>query len=79
MLDVSDSAVLLGPVTSLAPNALPDILCVAQVCLEGEISKDSVASGLARGVRSAGDLIPWLIAQQFQVCLQTALVCIPAS
>jgi len=36
------------------------------VCLEGEISKKSVAENLSRGKRAAGDLIPWTIAQQFQ-------------
>lgn len=39
---------------------------MAQVCLEGEISKASVMASLARGQRAAGDLIPWTIAQQFQ-------------
>lgn len=56
--------VLLGPVTNSSP--LPDILCVVQVALEGEISKESVLSQLARGERKAGDLIPWCISQQFQ-------------
>jgi len=57
--------VLLGPID---PNedGLPDILCVIQVCLEGEISKESVMASLARGQRASGDLIPWTIAQQFQ-------------
>ncbi|XP_012250606.2 RNA cytidine acetyltransferase [Athalia rosae] len=56
---------LLGPVD---PNkkALPEILVVIQVCLEGEISKSSIADGLGRGRRAAGDLIPWTIAQQYQ-------------
>ncbi|KAJ1475385.1 GNAT acetyltransferase 2-domain-containing protein, partial [Baffinella frigidus] len=44
----------------------PDILCGIQVCLEGEISRETVVSQLAKGVRSSGDLIPWTIAQQFQ-------------
>ena len=56
---------LLGPVN---PNSksLPEVLCVIQVCLEGQISKSSVASGLSRGKRASGDLIPWTIAQQYQ-------------
>lgn len=37
-----------------------------QVCLEGEVSKSTVADGLGRGRRAAGDLIPWTIAQQYQ-------------
>ena len=36
-----------------------------QVALEGQISRKSVEAQLARGHRSAGDLIPWTIAQQF--------------
>lgn len=56
---------LLGPVN---PNAksLPEVLCVIQVCLEGQISKSSVSNGLSRGKRASGDLIPWTIAQQYQ-------------
>jgi len=56
---------LLGPVD---PNkkSLPEVLAVIQVCLEGEISKQSIANGLSRGKRAAGDLIPWTVAQQFQ-------------
>lgn len=56
--------VLLGPVTST--NAMPDILAVIQVCLEGSISRESVMRQLARGERASGDLIPWLLSQQFQ-------------
>lgn len=56
---------LLGPVD---PNrkTLPEILVVIQVCLEGEVSKATIADGLGRGRRAAGDLIPWTIAQQYQ-------------
>ncbi|KAK3929460.1 RNA cytidine acetyltransferase [Frankliniella fusca] len=56
---------LLGPVD---PNgkSLPEVLVVIQVCLEGQISKESAADGLSRGKRAAGDLIPWTVAQQFQ-------------
>jgi N-acetyltransferase 10 len=38
----------------------------AQVCLEGEVSKQSIMQGLSRGKRANGDLIPWNMAQQFQ-------------
>ena len=58
--------VLLGPVDP-SDDGLPDILCVIQLCLEGEISKASVMASLQRGQRAAGDLIPWTIASQFQV------------
>jgi N-acetyltransferase 10 len=58
---------LLGPFTP-GKNmcSLPEILCVVQVCLEGEISQQSVVDNLQRGKRASGDLIPWTISQQFQ-------------
>ncbi len=37
-----------------------------QVCLEGDISQESVRASLARGERASGDLIPWTLSQQFQ-------------
>ncbi|KAG5368193.1 RNA cytidine acetyltransferase [Yarrowia sp. C11] len=55
--------VLLGPQEG---NQLPEPLVVVQVALEGEISKDSVRNALSRGQRSSGDLIPWLMSQQYQ-------------
>ncbi|KAI9760054.1 MAG: killer toxin resistant protein [Chaenotheca gracillima] len=45
---------------------LPEPLCVLQVALEGKISKQSVMHSLGRGQRAGGDLIPWLVSQQFQ-------------
>lgn len=56
---------LLGPVD---PNrkAVPEVLCVVQVCLEGQVSKEGIMDGLQRGKRAAGDLIPWTVSQQFQ-------------
>ncbi|RKP27939.1 putative nucleolar ATPase Kre33, partial [Syncephalis pseudoplumigaleata] len=56
--------VLLPPASEA--RGLPDPLCVIQVCLEGQISRKSVMHGLRRGQRADGDLIPWLVAQQFQ-------------
>ena len=67
--------VLLGPQSASSSSSssgsgsepsLPDVLCVIQVCLEGKISGASVSAALSRGARSAGDLIPWTVAQQFQ-------------
>ncbi|KAF3092983.1 N-acetyltransferase 10 [Orbilia oligospora] len=57
--------VLLPPID---PNSkeIPEPLCVIQVALEGQISKQSVMSQLGRGQRADGDLIPWLVTQQFQ-------------
>uniref|UniRef100_A0A6T6YLF8 RNA cytidine acetyltransferase n=1 Tax=Amorphochlora amoebiformis TaxID=1561963 RepID=A0A6T6YLF8_9EUKA len=57
--------VLLGPVKS-SGKSLPDILCVLQVCLEGQINRQHVAASISRGKRESGDLIPWCISQQFQ-------------
>lgn len=39
---------------------------INQVCLEGQVSKDSIVNGLSRGKRASGDLIPWTVAQQYQ-------------
>ncbi|KAH8888874.1 DUF699-domain-containing protein [Thozetella sp. PMI_491] len=55
--------VLTGPIPD---DGLPEPLCVVQVCLEGKISKQSVLNQLSRGSRPSGDLIPWLVSQQFQ-------------
>ncbi|PBP19834.1 N-acetyltransferase 10 [Diplocarpon rosae] len=57
--------VLIPPVAE-NNKRLPEPLCVIQVALEGNISKASVANSLSRGKRAAGDLIPWIISQQFQ-------------
>ncbi|XP_033102621.1 RNA cytidine acetyltransferase-like [Anneissia japonica] len=56
---------LLGPVDTTL-NTLPEVLCVIQVCLEGEISKTTIMNNLSKGKRASGDLIPWTISQQFQ-------------
>ncbi|ORY55939.1 GNAT acetyltransferase 2-domain-containing protein [Pseudomassariella vexata] len=45
---------------------IPVPLCAIQVSLEGRISRQSVLNSLSRGSRPAGDLIPWLVSQQFQ-------------
>ncbi|KAI8827007.1 GNAT acetyltransferase 2-domain-containing protein [Fimicolochytrium jonesii] len=58
--------VLLPPVDEERTTALPEPLCVVQVCMEGSIAKGSALSALAKGVRAQGDLIPWVITQQFQ-------------
>ncbi|GAB1518176.1 N-acetyltransferase 10 [Rhizoctonia solani] len=47
-------------------STLPDPLVVLQVALEGNISKQAILESLSRGLRSGGDLIPWIISQQFQ-------------
>lgn len=55
--------VLLAPPPRAA--ALPELLCVLQLCLEGNISDKSVRDSLGRGRKAAGDLIPWNICEQF--------------
>ncbi|XP_063802155.1 RNA cytidine acetyltransferase [Pseudophryne corroboree] len=47
-------------------NSLPEVLAVIQVCLEGEISRQSIMSSLSRGKKASGDLIPWTVSEQFQ-------------
>ncbi|KAH9495006.1 N-acetyltransferase 10 [Bulinus truncatus] len=56
--------VLLGPVQPVK-GELPEVLCVLQVCLEGEISKASLSSSIEKEKR-ASDLIPWTISQEYQ-------------
>ncbi len=55
--------VLTAPIVE---GRLPEPLCVIQVSLEGKISKQSILNSLSRGQQPAGDLIPWLVSQQFQ-------------
>ncbi|KAG1346399.1 putative RNA cytidine acetyltransferase 1 [Cocos nucifera] len=57
--------VLLGPVDE-SKNQLPDILCVIQVCLEGQISRKSAIKSLSEGHQPFGDQIPWKFCEQFQ-------------
>ncbi|KAI4101288.1 MAG: hypothetical protein L6R37_005031 [Teloschistes peruensis] len=57
--------VLVPPIDDDSPR-LPEPLCVIQIALEGQISKQSVLTSLSRGQRGQGDLIPWLVSQQFQ-------------
>ncbi|XP_074129110.1 RNA cytidine acetyltransferase [Sminthopsis crassicaudata] len=56
---------LLPPVPP-TQNSLPEVLAVVQVCLEGEISRQSILNSLSRGKKAYGDLIPWTISEQFQ-------------
>ncbi|KAK1653179.1 hypothetical protein QYE76_070984 [Lolium multiflorum] len=57
--------VLLGQVNE-SENQLPDILCVIQVCLEGQISRKSAIRSLNEGHAPSGDQIPWKFCEQFQ-------------
>ncbi|KAF9474755.1 DUF699-domain-containing protein [Pholiota conissans] len=57
--------VLLPPIKDDETH-LPEPLVVLQVALEGQISREAIMEGLGRGLRAGGDMIPWLISQQFQ-------------
>ncbi|PYI15230.1 nucleolar ATPase Kre33 [Aspergillus japonicus CBS 114.51] len=57
--------VLVPPIDEEATK-LPEPLVVIQVALEGRISRQSVLNSLSRGQRAGGDLIPWLVSQQYQ-------------
>uniref|UniRef100_A0A3Q2GWE7 RNA cytidine acetyltransferase n=1 Tax=Equus caballus TaxID=9796 RepID=A0A3Q2GWE7_HORSE len=54
---------LLPPVPP-TQNVLPEVLAVIQVCLEGEISRQSILNSLSRGKKASGDLIPWTVSEQ---------------
>lgn len=34
------------------------------MCLEGEISRQSILNSLSRGKKASGDLIPWTVSEQ---------------
>jgi N-acetyltransferase 10 len=57
--------VLLPPISD-DESHLPEPLVVLQVALEGNISKQAIMESLSRGYRAGGDMIPWLVSQQFQ-------------
>jgi N-acetyltransferase 10 len=57
--------VLLGPIDENT-TSLPDIFCVIQIALEGNISKGISESNFVRGELPSGDLIPYIIMKQFQ-------------
>ncbi|KAF8811910.1 DUF699-domain-containing protein [Phlegmacium glaucopus] len=57
--------VLLPPIKD-DESHLPEPLVVLQVALEGGISREVIMDGLGRGMRAGGDMIPWLVTQQFQ-------------
>jgi N-acetyltransferase 10 len=57
---------VLLPPTDEKRDTLPEPLCVVQICMEGQIARKSALAALSRGVRASGDLIPWVVSQQFQ-------------
>uniref|UniRef100_A0A452G5Y5 RNA cytidine acetyltransferase n=1 Tax=Capra hircus TaxID=9925 RepID=A0A452G5Y5_CAPHI len=48
------------------PPPVCTVLLSPQVCLEGEISRQSILNSLSRGKKASGDLIPWTVSEQFQ-------------
>ncbi|CEL94006.1 unnamed protein product [Vitrella brassicaformis CCMP3155] len=46
-------------------TALPDVLVAIQCAVEGKLSLDAVQEALGRGLKPAGDLLPWTLAQHF--------------
>lgn len=59
--------VLLGPISQDKEKAdIPDILCAVQVSIEGKISKKVIEENALRGIKPSGDLIPWIISEQYQ-------------
>ncbi|KAL3818839.1 hypothetical protein ACJIZ3_004744 [Penstemon smallii] len=64
--------VLLGPVDE-SKNHLPDILCVIQICFEGQISRKSAIKSLSEGHQPSGDQIPWKFCEQFRDTLFPSL------
>ena len=57
--------VLLPPIKD-DESHLPEPLVVLQVALEGGIGREVIMDGFGRGVGISGDMIPWLVTQQFQ-------------
>ena len=57
--------VLCPPVTS-DQTRLPVPLVVLQVALEGRISKQSIAAAHRQGDKWHGDMIPWIVTEQFR-------------
>ncbi|KIH42602.1 hypothetical protein ANCDUO_27412, partial [Ancylostoma duodenale] len=46
-------------------SSVPEVLALAQICLEGNLSEETVSGAIGSGKRAAGDLLPWTISQQF--------------
>jgi N-acetyltransferase 10 len=64
--DTSASTSTSNASQSNSETHLPEPLVVLQVALEGNVSKEVIMDGLGRGVRPGGDMIPWIVSQQFQ-------------
>ena len=51
--------ILLGPAAEAEEggSGIPDILCVLQVAIEGELTKEALRHQMSRGLRPSGDLV----------------------
>ncbi|KJH47427.1 putative ATPase DUF699 [Dictyocaulus viviparus] len=56
--------VLMSPVKE-NQSSIPEVLAVAQICLEGDLTKHFISKAMDNGKRAAGDLLPWTVSQQF--------------
>ena len=56
--------VLMGPLGA-DRTKYPDILCVVQVCLEGEIPQNILDKNSDKQLKPAGDLIPWTLSKYY--------------
>lgn len=46
-------------------ESIPDIFTVIHVCEEGQVSSEAIKSNMSRGLRPAGDLIPYTLSQYY--------------
>ncbi|XP_054719311.1 RNA cytidine acetyltransferase-like [Uloborus diversus] len=56
----------LTPPVNRSSSVVPEILCAIQICFEGKLPVQSLKSENSCRKRASGDLIPWIIFQQFQ-------------
>ena len=58
--------VLLGPINKdNEKTSMPDILVAIQICFEGGIKQTTIDQNMQRGIKPAGDLVPWSLSEQF--------------
>lgn len=63
-------AILLGPLKKNKESqkaTLPDVLCAAQICFEGNLDTtiEKELGEMGRGHKPSGDMIPWNLSQQY--------------
>lgn len=56
--------VLCPPITD--SKRIPTVLCACQICYEGKLKQNIVKEALSQQKRLDGDMIAWLLSQQFQ-------------